>query len=347
MNKKIIFPFVGDSIGGSHISSILLIKELKKKKINVKIILHKKGPLTAYLKKQNLKFEYLKLKELPGQYFTFFNFFKDLFNSYKKIRNYLRNDKDVDIVHGNDLRINLLWSFSSFFLKKFIWHQRTLLKRKNSLLGIYMFIFSKKIVCISKSVSDSLPFYLNSYKKTIYNPINFKYLKPKVNKKKIFFLSKLTKNKGADLVYELVKDKRFIYKILIIGAGVYKQKFKKLNKINIKFKNSISNPNLIFNINSIVLCPSRFEGFGRVLAEAIIANSSVIASNILAHKEINHYCINKKNLTIFEFKNKDTFFNLIKKEISRNKIFKEEIKLKKLTSTNIHFQKIINVYNNI
>ena len=32
MNKKIIFPFVGDSIGGSHISSILLIKELKKKK---------------------------------------------------------------------------------------------------------------------------------------------------------------------------------------------------------------------------------------------------------------------------------------------------------------------------
>ena len=347
MNKKIIFPFVGDSIGGSHISSILLIKELQKKKINVKIILHKKGPLTIYLKKHNLKFEYLKIKKLPGKNFTFFNFFKNLFSSYKEIRNYLKNDKDVDIVHGNDLIINLLWSFSSFFLKKFIWHQRTLLKNKNSLLGIYMFIFSNKVICISKSVSNSLPFYLNFCKKTIYNPINFKYLKPKVNIKKIFFLSKLTKNKGADLVYELVKDKRFIYKILIIGKGFYKQKFKKLNKINIKFKNSISNPNSIFNINSIVFCPSRSEGFGRVVTEAIIANSTVIASNILAHKEIKHYCMKKENLKLVEFENKKFFFNLIEKEILRRKIFHNEKILKKLTNQILHVKKIVNVYESI
>ena len=298
MNKNIIFPFVGDSIGGSHISSVLLIKELKKK-MNVKIILHIRGPLAEYLKKQNLKFEYLKINKLPGDDYTFFNFVKNLFNSYQKVQIYLRRNKDIDFIHGNDLRINLLWSFSSFSLKNYIWHQRTLFKRKNSLLGIYMFIFSKKVICISKSVSNSLPGYLKSYKEVIYNPIDFKYLKPKINKKKIFFLSKLTKDKGADLVYDLVNNKRFIYNIHIIGKGFYRKKFKNLNKSNINFKNSISSSNLIFNINTIVLCPSRFEGFGRVLAEAIIANSTVIASNIFAQKEINHFCINKKNLKYY------------------------------------------------
>ena len=33
--KKIIFPFVGDSIGGSQISTIELIKILKKKKLKL------------------------------------------------------------------------------------------------------------------------------------------------------------------------------------------------------------------------------------------------------------------------------------------------------------------------
>jgi len=52
---KILFPFVGDSVGGSHISAIELIKELKNTGANVLIVLHvENGPLIL----DSLKFFY-------------------------------------------------------------------------------------------------------------------------------------------------------------------------------------------------------------------------------------------------------------------------------------------------
>ena len=73
-DKKIIFPFVGDSIGGSQISAIELIKILKKKKIKVDVFIHTEGPLQNYLKVQNIKFINLKLipKNFNNLFFLFF-----------------------------------------------------------------------------------------------------------------------------------------------------------------------------------------------------------------------------------------------------------------------------------
>ena len=42
---RICYPFVGDSIGGSHLSSIELIKKLDKKKFEAIILLNKKDSL--------------------------------------------------------------------------------------------------------------------------------------------------------------------------------------------------------------------------------------------------------------------------------------------------------------
>ena len=53
MNKEIVFPFVGDSIGGSHVSTIELIKGIKKKGKKIRIVIHRKGLLCSYLKKKN------------------------------------------------------------------------------------------------------------------------------------------------------------------------------------------------------------------------------------------------------------------------------------------------------
>mgnify|MGYP001351058980 CR=1 FL=1 len=40
--KKIIFPFVGDSIGGCHISTIITIKNFEKSKFSYQVIIKKK-----------------------------------------------------------------------------------------------------------------------------------------------------------------------------------------------------------------------------------------------------------------------------------------------------------------
>ena len=40
MSLKICFPFIGDSVGGSHISALILIKKLKTKGNKVKVLIH-------------------------------------------------------------------------------------------------------------------------------------------------------------------------------------------------------------------------------------------------------------------------------------------------------------------
>ena len=58
-DKIVLFPFVGDSVGGSHIASVILIKKLKKIKIGYKVILFCSGPLEIYLKKEKIDFSYI------------------------------------------------------------------------------------------------------------------------------------------------------------------------------------------------------------------------------------------------------------------------------------------------
>ena len=71
MNEKkrirICYPFVGDSIGGSHLSSVELIKKLDKSKFEMILILHKKGILYEYLIKEGLKPIILKIDTFVGK----------------------------------------------------------------------------------------------------------------------------------------------------------------------------------------------------------------------------------------------------------------------------------------
>ena len=51
--EKILFPFVGDSVGGSQIASILLIQNLFRLNCDFKIIIFlKEGELAHYIKKK-------------------------------------------------------------------------------------------------------------------------------------------------------------------------------------------------------------------------------------------------------------------------------------------------------
>ena len=59
-SEKILFPFVGDSVGGSQIASILLIKNLFKIKRDFKIITFtNNGELAKYLNEKKIPFHSL------------------------------------------------------------------------------------------------------------------------------------------------------------------------------------------------------------------------------------------------------------------------------------------------
>ena len=52
--KKICFPFIGDSIGGSHKSTLILIEKLNLNFFDTIIVIHKKGPFATLLRKKKL-----------------------------------------------------------------------------------------------------------------------------------------------------------------------------------------------------------------------------------------------------------------------------------------------------
>ena len=64
---KVLFPFVGDSVGGSHNSILELYRELCKNDIPSCILIHQKGPLSLFLDDIGIKYEYLPIKKLAGE----------------------------------------------------------------------------------------------------------------------------------------------------------------------------------------------------------------------------------------------------------------------------------------
>ena len=54
----ICFPFVGDSIGGSVISTIIVVEELKNiEELSLRVILHQEGPLAEWLRIRGIDYQ--------------------------------------------------------------------------------------------------------------------------------------------------------------------------------------------------------------------------------------------------------------------------------------------------
>ena len=110
---KVCLPFIGDSIGGSYHSAIALINALQKKNdVEVVVVLHlEESPLVDHLNQIGMKFILLPVKNFPGETASLFDITSKLFQSGFALANFLKKH-EIDIVHTNDLRTNLAWSFA-------------------------------------------------------------------------------------------------------------------------------------------------------------------------------------------------------------------------------------------
>ena len=160
---KICFPFVGDSFGGSHKSSILLIEHLDKAKFEPVIVLHKKGKLSEYLDNKKIEYKYLHMKYLAGSEPKILKIILNIIFNFFKIFHFIKTNK-INIVHSNDLRCNLTWSLPSKISCKHIWHQRTQIS--NSKIWKIVPYITNRIIFISNSIEK----WENHKSKIVYNP---------------------------------------------------------------------------------------------------------------------------------------------------------------------------------
>jgi glycosyltransferase involved in cell wall biosynthesis len=307
---RILFPFVGDSIGGAQISCTMLIKELDKTLYDPIVVLHESGPLSQFLKDKGIEFQVLPLKTFVGRHSSIPGHLGAILGVTPKLFHFLLKCK-IDIVHAQDSRANLTWVFASLLARKtFIWHQRSRFSVSGILsLGARV---ATHIVCISDFTRSSLPEYLKKKSSVIVNPVDTSQTIPdrKASRARlcselnidqshlvIGFFGNLTLQKRPEIAVriaaELSGDSVATPVFVIFGADRSNLKnnlIKLANTLDVAsqiiFKDFVINPETWMAGCDIIIAPGVEEGFGRTVIEAMLVGTPVVAANSGGHVQI-------------------------------------------------------------
>lgn len=351
IRKKILFPYCGDTVGGSHLSSSSLIKELNAN-FDVKVLINSKKKIKIFLEKNDINFEYLrypsyisgksKLKILLEYPISFFAIFFYLL----KIK--------PDFIHINDIRTLITWlPFTLLYRNKIIYHNRNPLPKS---LILNFFIKKIKIITISMFLQKKL----NIDTQMIYNPVHIEnlnlYKDSNIDKVlTIGFFSNFSKKKRPDIFVEIanIVSKYKKSKFIMMGRHTEDElkfitklieRYQLTNCIDI-FDFNINHYEFMSKCNYIISCAVE-ESFGRIPIESNLLKIPIIASNSGGHKEtvidgVTGYLVEIDDYKMFS----DKIFFLEKNQEIKNKFLENGYKhaIEKFSVKN-HYKKIINHY---
>ena len=370
---KVLFPFVGDSIGGSHRSIIELYSELENSAITPVFVLHEIGSLSDLLDGLNVQYEYIFIKHLAGESPNILNIAFSVVLNFFKLSKFIRKNK-IDIVHGNDLRINLTWSLPTRLSSAvYIWHQRSLMSP--SVLWKTSVLLANHFITISEYVHQSLPSNIPESKKTlILNPFNIKNIYDRSVSRRwlnelydipensilLGYIGRLVDWKNVDFLIkcfaEYNKKRDIQFHLIIIGMGNseyvdnLKQLIFKLGIENIiTFTGFNVEPNRIISSFDLMIAPSNEEPFGRTLVEAMIQKTPVLAARGGGHSEIIE---NEVTGVLYEHNNIDNFITQCDKYINNSKFMHRIINNASYSvnlkySSRKHAESIIKIYHQL
>jgi glycosyltransferase involved in cell wall biosynthesis len=152
--KRVCFPYVGDTLGGSHISSLLLAANLPPERYQAAIVIHQKGILSEYLDDLGHPYDLLPLPTLVRSG-GLAKPIADVWRLRPLIRDFLNRSR-ISLVHGNDGRINQTWVLPTRLARRpYVWHQRA--RFDGSRLRRLLAGASSDILCVSQFALGRLP----------------------------------------------------------------------------------------------------------------------------------------------------------------------------------------------
>ncbi len=302
---RVCYPFVGDSVGGSHISTLNLIKNLPEE-YQPLIVVFTPGLLTKYLEEKKLNYINLKFTRISESHSLIGQTWETIKNS-PKLAKFLKKNK-IDIVHTSDLRMHYLWGLPSKLAnKKHFWHQMTLNPSRR--IKIFSRLSNTVLTpseCCRESIKTAKPIYVvgnpvtafsSSEKiqktKQIYNDL-FKHKNPFV----IGFIGSFQASKRPKFFVEIAKkiladsNQKNIFFVLIgnpkdISAEELNSYITRQNIQNhiqvLKFQQNIHQ--WIASLD-LLIAPGINESFGMILVEAMLLQTPVLAANSGGYKEI-------------------------------------------------------------
>ncbi len=216
--------------------------------------------------------------------------------------------RKYDIIHVHLFPADIFAASASLFLPKdivWIFSEHNDYNRRRSykfckILDGFTYSRYSKIICVSKQVEFALLNWIPSNKgktKVIPNAIPIpKFLNPcPVKTYDILFVGRLTKQKGVEILLKAVKVLKDEYgrnlKIAIVGDGELKEQLNNLTvelgvNREVKFLGVRKDVKELMVSSKIFVLPSRWEGFGIVIIEAMSNMLPIIATSVGGIPEI-------------------------------------------------------------
>lgn len=309
---RVCFPFIGDSIGGSHISSLLLIQGLDRNRYDPLIVVHEEGPLAEYLRTQDIPFTLFPLPVYAGQTPKLTSITSAIVRNFPKIVNFI-NRKHIDIVHGNDIRINLTWGATAKLAgRRTVWHQRSL-PYSSSTLWRTLGFFSNHAIHVSNIVADAMPSGLRVLSSTIADPVAPSKVMPLRNAAKlsisrelgfdpdttlIGFVGRLIEWKRPDIFVKaaaLLIRRDIPLKLAFVMVGSDREQMipeLKRSAASCGLETKIFFTGFRYPIEEwiggmdLLMATSEREPFGRTLIESMMIGTPVVAARVGGHVDI-------------------------------------------------------------
>ena len=299
--KKICFLNSAKTWGGGEKWHLEVSTYMHNKGYGVLVVTNKESALYDKLQNTNINSVGIKINN-----FSFLNLFK--INALKKILK--KHKTDIIVINlSMDLKLGGL-AAKKAGVQKIIYGRGSAIPIKNNFLNRFYF---KKIVtdvlANSKATKRTVleknkKLFPKEKIKVIYNALDCKelskrktklvYKKVKEHQIVLTSLGRLEYEKNYSFLIYLskeLKNRNIEHKILVGGEGSLKEKLIALSKkldVNkeIDFLGFINNPKDILLSGDIFVHPSLREGFGYVLAEALLCKKPVIAFNTTSIPEI-------------------------------------------------------------
>lgn len=157
MARRVVIPFRGDTLGGSHMSCLALIESLDRARYEPLIVLHTEdGPLAAEIRRRGLEYTLLPVADIPLTKREMLRGFVRYAAACGKIVKFLRA-QNIALVQTNDKAMRILWSVPCRLAgAKFVHFQRSPLLQMDWEQRI-TFRLCDYAIGISRYVTDTLP----------------------------------------------------------------------------------------------------------------------------------------------------------------------------------------------
>ena len=309
---RVCFPFVGDSLGGSHMSTLLLIEGLAQSRYEPVLVVHEEGPLTAHLKSRGIPFELLPLPTYAGEAPNAVAIAAGMLRNVPRLAGFMKRH-GIGIVHGNDFRMNLTWSAGAKLTgRPFVWHQRAM-PYSSSRRWRAIDLLADHVIHISDAVARAMPAAGRTPTSIIPNPVALpqEELSREAAKaalaqelgfdsstRVIGFVGRLVQLKRADIF--VMASARLAQQLsggslafVLLGQdeeGIASDLLDLARSMEIEkqvyfagFRNPIES---WIQGMDVLMATSEWEGFGRSLIEAMAVGTPVVASRAAGHVEI-------------------------------------------------------------